>query len=227
MDGQMAIRRARSARRAERVAEQAQGCGGSAPVRFFLSIHKQTQFTSPRTSFSPCCQPRMLLPTHATFSRPRATGNVLLNPPPARSAGARFAQSIRMQALGRMRTCCSTAHLALVTRLDDLRHLLLQTSTSSTCAAPSGPRAFFAGEPAASRSGGAPGGAPRGRYRYSAGSSRQWSVARAGRVRPARWPRWASPGRRAPSQPGCCGDTRALWALRLFYFLSQNGCSQC
>jgi hypothetical protein len=48
------------------------------------TLHKQTQLTSPRTSFSPCCQPRMLLATHAAFSRPRAAGNALLNPPPAR-----------------------------------------------------------------------------------------------------------------------------------------------
>ncbi len=58
--------------------------------------------------------------------------------------------------LAREAACCSTAHL--VARLD----------ATSTCAAPSGPRAFFAGEPAASRSG-MPGGAPRGRYRYLAG----------------------------------------------------------
>ena len=124
----------------------------------------------------------------------------------------------RARALGRMRTSQErrpAAALHTLRLLPDLR--LLTTSTSSTCSAR---RAFFAGEPAASRSGGAPGGAPRGRYRYSAGSSRQWSVARASRVRPARWPRWASPGRRAPSQPSCCGDTGALRALRFYFFLS-------
>jgi hypothetical protein len=52
MDGQMALRRARSAGRAERVAEQAGGAGAAPPCDFFLSIHKQTQFTSPRTSLS-------------------------------------------------------------------------------------------------------------------------------------------------------------------------------
>jgi hypothetical protein len=66
MDGQMAIRRARSALQSK------QGVRGQRPCAFcFLSIHKQTQFTSPRASFSSCCQPRMLLATHATFSRPR------------------------------------------------------------------------------------------------------------------------------------------------------------
>jgi hypothetical protein len=77
-------------------------------------------------------------------------GQCLMSTGRRRQALARAHAGAR--ALGRMRTSqregpfCSTAHLALVARLDDLR--LLHHSI----------RDFFAGEPAASRSG-APGGA--------------------------------------------------------------------
>jgi hypothetical protein len=112
--------------------------------------------------------------------------------------------------LAREAACCSTAHLALVARLDDL------LATTSTCAAPSGP--LFRGFPQRRARRGDQGAIPVSGWQGR--PSRQWSVARAGRVRPARWPRWASPGRRAPSQPSCCGDTRALRALRFYFFLS-------
>jgi hypothetical protein len=103
-----------------------------------------------------CCQPRMLLATHATCSRPRAAGNALLNPRGVLVEPARLEAPCRLQHTGqggqclmstgrrrhwpwprrmhapgkrahadlaREAACCSTAHLALVARLDDLRHL--------------------------------------------------------------------------------------------------------
>jgi hypothetical protein len=250
----MAIRRARSARRAERVAEQAGGAGAAPPCDFFFSIHKQTQFTSPRTSFSPCCQPRMLPATHVASHascQPRkllATHAFALalappamrcstRPPRAQPAQRLLSPSpTRVQPVPRLvqagphaglhaglpacRPACRPAHADLTRQRLRLMPGLTtsatsststsssSTSTSSTSAAPSGPRAFFAGEP---REGAIP------VFGWQGGllGSGPWP-APAGCAPPA------GPAglRRAVAlhPPSCRGDTRALRALRFCFF---------